>query len=35
MQNMELRGSPLVRCQVDNLRVQYLESILVKNMELR
>ena len=35
MHNMELREDPLVICQVDNLRVNYWESLLVQNLELR
>ena len=34
MKNMELREAPLVIFQVENLRVQYWESLLVHNMEL-
>ena len=35
MHNMEPREDPLVICQVDNLRVNYWESLLVQNLELR
>ena len=35
VQNPELSEAPLVRCQVENLRVQNLDILLVKNIELR
>ena len=35
VKNMELIEDPLERCQVDNLRVMYCESILVQHLELR